>query len=53
MTCLGLLLVFMGPLLLLAIWARGHSPVLILGSLAYVLVGGWILLGHARRQAPP
>jgi hypothetical protein len=49
-TCLGLLLVLMGPLLLVVAWSGGRSLVLALGSLAYVLVGGWILAHSARRR---
>jgi hypothetical protein len=52
MSCLGLVFLLMGPVLLLAAWTGGRSPVLVVGSLAYVLVGGWILLNYARRRRP-
>ncbi|HZS02394.1 MAG TPA: hypothetical protein VFE37_27005 [Chloroflexota bacterium] len=52
MSCLGLVFVLMGPLLLLAAWTGGRSPVLALGSVAYLLVGAWILVSHARRRYP-
>ena len=50
MSCLGLVFVLMGPLLLLAAWSGGRSPVLALGSVAYVLVGAWILVSYVRRR---
>ncbi len=50
MTCLGLVFLLMGPLLLLAAWTGDRSPVLAVGSLAYMLVGAWVLLGYARRR---
>jgi len=50
MSCLGLVLVLMGPLMLVAAWTGGRSPVLAVGSVAYVAVGGWILLSYARRR---
>ena len=50
MSCLGLVLILMGPLLLAAAWTRGRSPVLAIGSLAYVAVGAWILMSYARRR---
>ena len=52
MSCLGLVFVLMGPLLLVAAWTGGRSPVLALGSLAYVVVGAWILVSYARRRHP-
>ena len=50
MSCLGLVFLVMGPVLLLTAWSGGRSPVLVVGSLAYVLVGAWILLNAARRR---
>ena len=50
MSCLGLVLVVMGPVLLVAAWTGGRSPVLALGSLAYVAVGAWILVGYTQRR---
>jgi hypothetical protein len=52
MTCLGLVFLLMGPVLLLAAWTGHRSPVLVAGSLAYMLVGAWILLNAARRRRP-
>jgi hypothetical protein len=50
MSCLGLVLVLMGPLLLVAAWTGGRSPVLAMGTVAYVAVGAWILLSYVRRR---
>ena len=50
MSCLGLVFLLMGPLLLVAAWTGNRSPVLVAGSLAYVMVGAWILLDAARRR---
>ncbi len=50
MSCLGLVFLLMGPLLLLAAWTHGRSAVLAIGSVAYLLVGAWILFGAPRRQ---
>jgi hypothetical protein len=50
MSCLGLVLLLMGPLLLVAAWTGGRSPLLAAGSVAYVAVGAWILVSHARRR---
>jgi hypothetical protein len=50
MSCLGLVLVLMGPLMLVAAWTSGRSPVLAMGSVAYVAVGAWILLSYVRRR---
>ena len=52
MSCLGLVLILMGPLLLVAAWTGGRSPVLALGSVAYMLVGAWILVNYTRRRHP-
>jgi hypothetical protein len=52
MSCLGLVLILMGPLLLVAAWTGGRSPVLAFGSIAYVAVGAWILLSYTRRRRP-
>ncbi len=50
MSCLGLVFLLMGPLLLVAAWTGGRSPVLAAGSVAYVVVGAWILTRAARRR---
>jgi uncharacterized membrane protein YeaQ/YmgE (transglycosylase-associated protein family) len=52
MACLGLVFVLMGPLLLVAAWTGGRSPVLALGSMAYVVVGACILVSYARHRRP-
>ncbi len=49
-SCLGLVFVVMGPLLLLAAWLNGRSLVLAVGSLAYVAVGAWVLATYTRRE---
>jgi hypothetical protein len=52
-TCLGLVFLLMGPILLLAAWTTGRSPILALGSLAYVAVGAWVPTSHYRRRRLP
>jgi len=52
-TCLGLVFLLMGPVLLLAAWTGGRSPILALGSLAYVAVGTWVLTSQLRRRRLP
>ncbi len=49
-SCLGLVFVAMGPLLLVAAWLNGRSLVLAIGSLAYVAVGAWVLANYVRRE---
>jgi hypothetical protein len=52
-SCLGLVFLLMGPLLLVAAWINGRSLVLALGSLAYVVVGAWVLSSYRKRSGPP
>ena len=53
MTCLGLVFLLMGPVLLLAAWTSGRSLILALGSLAYVAVGTWVLTSQLRGRRLP
>ena len=52
MSCLGLVFVVMGLVLLVVAWTGGRSLVLALGSLAYVAVGSWVLASYLRRRPP-
>ena len=53
MSCLGLVLVVMGFVLLAIAWQSGRSLLLAVGSLAYVAVGCWMLARVLRRPDPP
>jgi hypothetical protein len=52
-SCLGLVFVVMGLVLLVVAWTSGRSLVLALGSLAYVAVGSWVLANYLRQRRPP
>ena len=52
-SCLGLVLVVMGLVLLVVAWTSGRSLVLALGSLAYVAVGSWVVSSSLRRRRFP
>jgi hypothetical protein len=53
MSCLGMVLVTMGLVLLVIAWQGGRSLLLALGSLAYVAVGCWVLAHSLRRTRLP
>ncbi len=50
MGCLGIVIVVAGLMLLATAYLNGRSLVLAVGSLAYVLVGGWVLLNYRSRR---
>ncbi len=50
MSCLGLVFLLMGPVLLIAAWTTNRSVVLAIGSLAYVAVGAWVLSTYWRHK---
>ena len=52
MSCLGLVFLLMGPVLLAAAWMNGRSLILAAGSVAYIAVGAWLLTRQRARRPP-